>query len=119
MWRLGDPPYGQRRVYLRRLFGEETGALREAIDEAGRETEGFSFAMVREVFLSAGVLAHAGKSASVQPDHLRLAVERLREQDAFTRRPAERTPEPVGFRVGADEPAEAAAEKAPPSADPT
>ncbi|HKB14834.1 MAG TPA: hypothetical protein VKF62_02160, partial [Planctomycetota bacterium] len=67
--------------------------------------------MVREVFLSAGVLAHAAKAPSVHSDHLRLAVERMREQDAFTRRPAEVSPEPVGFRVGAEEQAEAPAGK--------
>ncbi len=119
VWRLGDPPYALRRSYLRRLFGEEAAGLREGIDDAARDSEGFSFAMVREVFLTAGVLAHAAKAAAVRSEHLRLAVERMREQDAFTRRPAELSPEPVGFRVGAEEPAETATGKgveAPPPA---
>ncbi|HET6204873.1 MAG TPA: ATP-binding protein [Planctomycetota bacterium] len=119
VWRLGDPPYALRRSFLRRLFGEDAPALREAIDAAARDSEGFSFAMAREVFLSAGVLAHAAKASAVRPEHLRLAVDRMREQDAFTRRPAERTPEPVGFRVGLEEEAEAPAGKSPDPVEPT
>jgi hypothetical protein len=107
VWRLGDPPYALRRSYLRRLFGDEGLPLRDAIDRAARETEGFSFAMVREVFLSAGVLAHAGKAGGVEREHLEQAVSRMREQDAFTRRPTDRAPEALGFRLGFGEEEEA------------
>jgi hypothetical protein len=99
VWRLADPSYAQRRAYLRRIFGEDAARLREPIDVASRETEGFSFAMLREIFLSSAVLSHAARSESIEAAHVRQAVERLRAQDLLTRRPADREAEAVGFRA--------------------
>ncbi|MBI2920784.1 MAG: ATP-binding protein [Planctomycetes bacterium] len=82
VWKIENPEPACRRAYLAKLFAGQIddGALASLV----RETEGFSVTYLKEVFVSAAQEAiqsgQAVETLRILPEHVKRAVERLRDQ---------------------------------------
>jgi hypothetical protein len=90
------PPTPLRAEYLRRLTG---GALPEsAVARAARETEGFSFAQVREAYIVGGQLAFRRGAGEVTLEDLREGIGLVRAETAASGQSPDARP--AGFGAG-------------------
>lgn len=82
VWKIENPEAGCRRAYLAKLFAGqlEDGDLASLV----RETDGFSVTYLKETFVSAAQEAiqsgQAVETLRILPEHVKRAVERLRDQ---------------------------------------